>query len=237
MSRKTVSKDSKDSPASSPDHHRADTKVRAGTRLMVPIADLRPTQITVGLHHVRSKMHVTRAHRCRLGFLEKHTIPIVIGPGAVWYAIDHHHWLRCWYELEIAQVPVVVKHDFSRLSKKRFWQEMTERHLVHPYNERGKRIGVASLPANAGEMRDDPYRSLESFVQLSGAYDKVKRAYPDFRWADYFRRHIVGPMDTAELFALAMAHAVKLARSAKAQHLPGFKGEKKRRGPPKEPPV
>ena len=70
-------------------------------------------------------------------------------------------------------------------------------------------------------MRDDPYRSLEAFAQLAGGYDKVKQAYPDFRWADFFRRHIDGRLDTVPGFALALAHAVKLARSSKARGLPG----------------
>ncbi|KAA0179335.1 hypothetical protein FX016_19920 [Cupriavidus gilardii] len=196
---------------------------RKGARVTLPVRQLRPTQMTVGLYHVQSKMDVTLRHQGRkqIELMERHRIHVVIGPGPAFYVIDHHHWARAWYELGIESVPVVIKHNWSALPPDRFWLEMEARHLVHPYDQYGERQGLAALPHSLAEMRDDPYRSLEAFAQLAGGYDKVKQAYPDFRWADFFRRHIDGRLDTVPGFALALAHAVKLARSSKARGLPG----------------
>lgn len=200
---------------------------RKGARVTLPVAQLRPTQMTVGLHHVKSKMDVTARHQGRkqIELMERHRIHVVIGPGPAFYVIDHHHWARAWYELGIESVPTVIKHNWSRMPPDRFWLEMEARHLVHPYDEYGELQHLAALPHSLAEMRDDPYRSLEAFVQLAGGYDKVKQAYRDFRWADFFRRHIDGPLDTVAGFALALAQGVKLARSSKARGLPGFVGE------------
>lgn len=196
---------------------------RKGARVTLPVVHLRPTQMTVGLHHVQSKMDVTLRHQGRkqIELMERHRIHVVIGPGPAFYVIDHHHWARAWYELGIDSVPAVIKHNWSGMPPDRFWLEMEARHLVHPYDQYGERQGLAALPHSLAEMRDDPYRSLEAFAQLAGGYDKVKQAYPDFRWADFFRRHIDGPLDTVPGFALALARAVKLARSSKARGLPG----------------
>lgn len=200
-----------------------------GARMTLPLAQLRPTQMTVGIHHVKSKIDVTARHQGRkqIDLLERHRIHVVVGPGPAFYVIDHHHWARAWYELGIESVPVVIKHNWSRLPPDHFWREMESRHLVHPYDEHGERQDLAALPHSLADMRDDPYRSLEAFAQLAGGYEKVKQAYPDFRWADFFRRHIDGPLDTVPGFALALARAVKLARSGKAKGLPGFVGDGK----------
>ncbi|MBY4898535.1 ParB/Srx family N-terminal domain-containing protein [Cupriavidus sp. AU9028] len=205
---------------------------RKGARVTLPLAQLHPTQMTVGLHHVHSKMATTARHQGRkqIELLDRHRLHVVIGPGPAFYVIDHHHWARAWHDLGIESVPVVIKHNWSRLPPDRFWLEMEARHLVHPYDEYGERQALAALPHSIGDMRDDPYRSLEAFAQLAGGYEKVKQAYPDFRWADFFRRHIDGPLDTVADFALALALAVKLARSGKARGLPGWIGEDDRRG-------
>jgi hypothetical protein len=86
------------------------------------------------------------------------------------------------------------------------------------------RLGVMRPPPAIAEMRDDLYRSLEAFARMAGGYSKVKEAYSDFRWADFFRREIDGPLDTQDLFADALARAIRLARSNKARDLPGFVG-------------
>lgn len=200
---------------------------RKGARVTLPLAQLHPTQMTVGLHHVHSKMGTTARHQGRkqIELLDRHRLHVVIGPGPAFYVIDHHHWARAWHNLGIESVPVVIKHNWSRMPPDRFWLEMEARHLVHPYDEYGERQALAALPHSIGEMRDDPYRSLEAFAQLAGGYEKVKQAYPDFRWADFFRRHIDGPLDSVADFALALARSVKLARSGKARGLPGWIGE------------
>ncbi|WP_420992020.1 ParB-like protein [Cupriavidus sp. 30B13] len=197
-----------------------------GSKLVIPIDELRPTQITVGWYHVEQKMHATarRGAHQRPAFLERHRLDVVMGPEHVAYVVDHHHWVRAWHELGIHAAPVLVLRDLSALAPAAFWQAMLKTHSVHPYDEHGRRLPVSALPERVGDMRDDPYRSLEAFVQLAGGYRKVRQAYPDFRWADFFRRHVGGPLDTVDGFAEALARAVQLARSGKARGLPGYLG-------------
>lgn len=203
--------------------------VAPGTILMAIVDALRPTQITVGAFHVAQKIHVTRrlSERKRAAFLEEHPVHVIIGPAETMYVVDHHHWVKAWHDLGIEQVPVIVRKDLSRLSGPEFWRYMVKHHQVHPYDEHGRRRPLAELPRGVQGMRDDPYRSLEAFAQRAGAYRKVKTAYPDFRWADFFRKEIDGPFDTPHGFAVALAKAVRLAHSDAARDLPGYMGKTK----------
>lgn len=200
--------------------------LKEGARLMVRVDHLRPTQITVGGYHVAQKIHVTRrlSHAELPGFLDKHRIHVVLGPEQALYVVDHHHWVRAWHEMGIVMVPAIVRADLSHLSPRKFWKQMVDTHMVHPYDEHGKRRPLKELPGDIHGMRDDPYRSLEAFVQLAGGYRKVKAAYPDFRWADFFRKHIDGPLDSHHTFATALARGIKLAMSPAARELPGYIG-------------
>lgn len=200
--------------------------LRKGAKLMVPLGVLRPTQITIGAYHVAQKIHVTRRvpPDRRAAFLDRHRVHVVIGPEQALYVVDHHHWVRAWHDMGMSHVPALVLADLSTMTEAAFWRYMVANHLVHPYDERGKRRPLSELPDAVHHMHDDPYRSLEAFVQLAGGYRKVKQAYPDFRWADFFRRHIDGPLDTRHNFAVAVAHGFRLAHSARARKLPGYVG-------------
>lgn len=201
-------------------------RLSKGAALMVPIDHLRPTQITVGAYHVAQKIHVTRrlSHADLPAFLDRHRVHVVQGPEQTLFIVDHHHWVRAWQEMGIDMVPALVRNDLSHLSWRKFWTCMKSEHMVHPYDERGRRRPIRELPDNVHDMRDDPYRSLEAFVQLAGGYRKVKTAYSDFRWADFFREHITGSLDSHHTFAAALARGVKLATSPKARGLPGYIG-------------
>ncbi|WP_454737383.1 ParB-like protein [Cupriavidus necator] len=201
-------------------------KLKPGSKLMVPLDALHPTQITVGGYHVAQKVHTTRRvpPEDRAAFLDRHRVHLVIGPEQALYVVDHHHWVRAWHDLGLTHVPGIVRTDVSEMDVRAFWRFMVANHLVHPYDEHGRRRPLTELPAGIHDMRDDPYRSLEAFVQLAGGYRKVKTAYPDFRWADYFRSHVPGPFDTPHHFAIALARAFRLAHAVGARDLPGYIG-------------
>src|ERR1700730_19315886 len=59
----------------------------------VPITELRPTQITVGMREVKAKRKHWREQVDGKGaeFLGKHMIPVILGPKQRHYVIDHHH--------------------------------------------------------------------------------------------------------------------------------------------------
>ena len=60
----------------------------------VDIADLRPTQMTVGMREVEQKRKEWRTLDVSKtgGFLGRHMIPVVRGPKSRNYVVDHHHF-------------------------------------------------------------------------------------------------------------------------------------------------
>jgi len=62
----------------------------------VPIAELRPTQITVGMREVAEKRKHWRERADRDGgeFLGRHMIPVLLGSKQPHFVIDHHHLAR-----------------------------------------------------------------------------------------------------------------------------------------------
>ena len=66
----------------------------------VPISELYPTQITVGMREVKAKRRRWREEsREKAGeFLGKHMVPVVLGPKGRHYVIDHHHLARARHD-------------------------------------------------------------------------------------------------------------------------------------------
>lgn len=62
----------------------------------VEIAELRPTQITVGRIEVADKRQEWRRNAKKHGpeYLERHMVPLVLGPKERAYLVDHHHLVR-----------------------------------------------------------------------------------------------------------------------------------------------
>ncbi|HSV25289.1 MAG TPA: ParB/Srx family N-terminal domain-containing protein, partial [Xanthobacteraceae bacterium] len=57
----------------------------------VPITELRPTQITVGMRevHAKQKSWQQQGKKKRAEFLGRHMIPVIRGPRDRLYVIDH----------------------------------------------------------------------------------------------------------------------------------------------------
>ena len=62
----------------------------------VPIRDLTPTQVTVGMREVDIKRQGWREKHSHgsVNYLNKHRLPVVLGPNARHYLIDRHHLTR-----------------------------------------------------------------------------------------------------------------------------------------------
>ena len=107
----------------------------------VPVADLRPTQMTVGLREVGEKRREWRERGERDGpeFLGRHMIPVLKGPKGQPYVIDHHHLARALYDEGVSHVAINVVADLSGLSKSEFWVFCDNRGWCHPYNAEGER--------------------------------------------------------------------------------------------------
>src|SRR5215470_4678985 len=59
----------------------------------IAIAELRPTQITVGMRevHAKQKSWQEQDSKKRAEFLGRHMIPVIRGPKDRLYVLDHHH--------------------------------------------------------------------------------------------------------------------------------------------------
>ena len=100
----------------------------------VRIAELRPTQMTVGMHEVRAKQAEWRLTAQTEGpqFLGRHMIPAVLGPKHRLWLIDHHHLARALLDEGVEHVLVTVVARLHHLGKERFMTFMDCHNWLHP---------------------------------------------------------------------------------------------------------
>lgn len=190
----------------------------------VAVADLRPTQMTVGLREVHEKRKLWREKEAQgASYLGKHLIPVLLGPKGRPYVIDHHHLTCALMEEGVEHVATTVVADLSRLDKDAFWVFADNRGWCHPYDEDGRRRPFEDIPRSLKGLKDDPFRSLAGELRRAGGFAKEITPFSEFLWADFLRRR----MKAAEVrqdFAAALSKALRLAKSVKADHLPGWCG-------------
>jgi hypothetical protein len=187
------------------------------------LAQLRPTQCTVGLLEVAQKRAswtvLKRKHRET--FLEQHWFPSVIGPGNRYYIVDHHHLGRALIEEEIDSVFVLILKDLSYLEKATFWRVMEHHQWVHPFDEQGQRIEMEAIPKKIVQLKDDPYRSLAGMLRRTGEFSKDVTPYSEFLWADFLRSAISLEQIQHDIDG-ALKQAKQLAHQPEARYLPGW---------------
>ena len=158
----------------------------------VPIKDLRPTQITVGMREVAAKRAAWREEGKKKGaeFLGKHMIPVILGPKDRHYVIDHHHLARALHDERVKDVDVTVVADLGQLEPDAFWFVLDNRNLMHPFDDKGRRRGHADIPKSVSDLIDDPFRSLAGELRRAGGFAKDTTPFSEFLWADFLRRRI-----------------------------------------------
>lgn len=192
----------------------------------VPINDLRPTQMTVGLREVRQKREHWRNQAAGTQggeFLGRHMVPVVHGPGDSWWIVDHHHLARALHDEGVSEVLVTVVARLDHLPKKRFFNVMDYFNWLHCYDEEGRAQAHADLPRHVGKLVDDPFRSLAGAARAAGGYAKTQTPYAEFLWADFFRDRI-RRRQVEDKWEKTLAKAVALARTPEAAYLPGYAG-------------
>jgi hypothetical protein len=191
----------------------------------VPVADLRPTQITVGFREVEQKRKHWREQSDEKGsrYLGKHMIPVVVGPKQRYYVTDHHHLARALHDEGVEHVLINVMADFSRVDKESFWVVMDCRAWCHPYDVDGKRCDFDAIPSSVADLVDDPFRSLAGALRLAGGYAKDTTPFSEFQWAD-FLRHRMKRKSVERDFDAALKKALELAKEMAADYLPGWCG-------------
>ena len=191
----------------------------------VSLAELRPTQVTVGLREVREKSREwgERGDPQAAEYLGRHVIPVLRGPKDRLYVIDHHHLARALIEDGAEHILTNVVADLSRLAKSEFWTFCDNRGWCHPYDAHGERVDFGEIPKTIAAMPDDPFRSLAGALRRAGGFAKDTTPFSEFIWADFLRRRIEADF-VQEDFAGALTEALALATSTKADHLPGWCG-------------
>jgi len=190
-----------------------------------PLADLRPTQITVGMREVKAKReHWKKKHGDKAGaFLASHMIPVVLGPGDHPYVIDHHHLARALHDEGVKSIATTVVANLNRLEKDAFWIFLDNRGWMHPFDDKGRRRGYDDLPRSIDGLVDDPFRSLAGELRRVGGFAKDTTPFSEFLWADFLRRRIERKAVEKD-FDRTLDQALKLAKSHDADFLPGWCG-------------
>ncbi len=191
----------------------------------VAVSDLRPTQMTVGFREVAEKRRAWTeiAEKSGADFLGRHMVPVLLGPKGHPYVIDHHHLARALLDEGVEEVATTVVADLSSLDRDAFWVVADNRGWCHPYDGDGVRCAFKDIPRSIAALKDDPYRSLAGELRRAGGYAKETIPFTEFLWADFLRRNIKTKL-VEEDFPAALTKALKLAKSPKAQYLPGWCG-------------
>src|SRR5437016_1769729 len=166
--------------------------VREPMLTTVPIADLRPTQLTVGMREVEAKRKQWREIAAKEGgkFLGKHMIPTVLGPKARHYVVDHHHLARALHDEGVKDVAVTLIANLSKLDQDAFWTVMDNRSWMHPFDGKGERRHYQDIPKRVADLVDDPFRSLAGELRRAGGFAKDTTPFSEFLWADFLRRRM-----------------------------------------------
>jgi hypothetical protein len=199
--------------------------VREPVLTTVAIADLRPTQITVGMREVMAKRKRWRETGTKKGgkFLGRHMIPVILGPKDRHYVIDHHHLALALHDEGVKQLAVTVIANLSALEGDAFWVVMDNRAWMHPFDAKGERRHYKDIPKSVSDMVDDPFRSLAGELRRAGGFAKDTTPFSEFLWADFLRRRMKRKAVERD-FGSAVEKALALAKSKDANYLPGWCG-------------
>jgi hypothetical protein len=138
---------------------------------------------------------------------------------------DHHHLVCALHNLGIEKVPITIIEDYGGdADPTRFWEALEHDYYIWLFDENGSQLTLDQylhkLPKDVRHMKDDPYRSLAGIIRKLGAYEKDWTPFSEFKWANYLRRYVdIGGGDIKNKH---IKHAMELARTPSASHLPGF---------------
>jgi hypothetical protein len=190
----------------------------------VPMADLVPTQVTVGMREVELKRRRWREKHSHeaADYLNTHCFPVIVGPDDRHYLIDRHHLTLALSDEGILELPVSIVANMSGLSFDKFWTTLENHNWTHPFDKEGRRRPYDDMPASVNDLIDDSFRSLAGALKRAGGYAKDNTPFSEFRWADFLRGRI--PRELVERnFGRALALAMNLAQSTEAATLPGWR--------------
>jgi hypothetical protein len=192
---------------------------------LAKILDLRPTQITVGMREVverRRRWH-EKDTKTRKAYLGRHMVPVIRGPKDRLYLIDHHHLALALHKEGVKDILISVVANLTRLDEDSFWFTMENRGWMHLFDDKGRRCSPKALPKSVDKLMDDPARSLAGELRRVGGFAKDTTPFSEFLWADFLRRR-VKRRRIEKSFSAALEEALRLAKGADAEYLPGWCG-------------
>lgn len=191
--------------------------------------DLHPTQIAVGFQQVKAKQKKleNKSKEEFERYMARHPIPVILGPHGKYYMTDHHHLACALYNLGIKKWPITIIEDYGddAHDQTRFWEALKHDYYVWLYDENGSKLTLEQylhkLPKDVRHLKDDPYRSLAGIIRKLGAYEKDWTPFSEFQWANYLRQYV--EIDSDGVIKMKhIKHAMELAKTKDASHLPGF---------------
>ncbi len=196
----------------------------------VPVLALRPTQLDLGMVAVAYRIAKLedKSPRKLQCYLDAHSVPVVIGPQG-FYLIDRHHLVRAAYEMGIKRLPIIVKHDYSDLGLKAFWERMEKKKLVDLLDQFGERQPPSALAGDVTGLTDSPARSVATVAREEGAFLKTKSPFAENNWARFFQENLT-VQDINHNFNQAVQEAKVLSKSPLAASLPGYRKPRQRIG-------
>lgn len=191
------------------------------------ILDLRPTQFVLGMKEIESKISKMAVFSKKelVDYSAEHRIPVIIGPNEELYMIDHHHFARACWELNVKTFSVKIIKDLRHKGEKDFWNFMIKKEWLYLNDQFGMGPhSPYSLPTDIRCLADDPFRSLAWTVIDAGFIKKQLIPFFEFKWSAFFRMNLDIPLHSKSNFKAATGLAKKLAQSKAACNLPGFMG-------------
>lgn len=188
------------------------------------IADLRPTQFTVGFREVAEKRLRLRSRMRRAGVAGASipVAPVVLGPGGAVYLVDRHHLACAMRDEGMQEVQTRQIADYSALAPTDLWHTLETKGWCRPYDAAGRRRPAAEIPHTLDGLQDDPLRSLASALRRAGGFTKGAAPFSEFAWADFLREQISSNFVTED-FEGALGRALILAKTRAARRLPGWR--------------
>ena len=195
------------------------------------IADLHPTQITVGFREIAQKRLRWRSRIRKAGErgAARLVAPIVLGPSGALYLIDRHHLACAMKDEGVQEVQIRQMADFSALAPQDLWPALEARGWCRPYDAEGRRQPFGDIPHTLASLRDDPFRSLASALRRAGGFTKRAAPFSEFAWADFLRHRIARDVVVAD-FDGSINQATILARTPSARGLPGWRPDPATKG-------
>lgn len=191
---------------------------------IVPIADLVPTQVTVGMREVDFKRRRWRKRGSQEAahYLETRRFPVVLGPDSRHYLLDRHHLALALRSEGLRAVPVSIVANMRGFPFATFWTTLEARKWTHPFDDAGRRRPYEAMPRSVDDLVDDPFRSLAGALKRAGGYAKDRALFSEFRWANFLRCRISRDLVESD-FERALRLAMNLAQSTEAAFLPGWR--------------